>query len=119
MIGFLAGALTTAAFAPQLIQAVRTGRTRDISLGMLVCVSTGMTLWLVHGLRIGDTALILSNGASLAMALPLLFLKVRNDGLRAARGLRLEEQPLESRGLPGALSSKARRGWGGGTGQRS
>jgi len=72
--------LTRAAFAPQLIRALRTRRTGDVSLSMLVCVSVGMILWLVHGVRIGDAALVLSNSASLAQAVPLLILKLRNDG---------------------------------------
>ena len=84
MLGFIAGCLTTAAFAPQLIKAIRTKSTRDVSLGMLVCVCAGMSLWLVHGLMIGDSALVVANTASLALAIPLLLLKLRNAHGKAA-----------------------------------
>ena len=79
MLGLVAGALTTAAFAPQLLRSVKTGSTTDISLAMLLCVNTGMALWLAHGLAISDIALILANTASLALAIPLLILKLKND----------------------------------------
>jgi MtN3 and saliva related transmembrane protein len=46
---------------------------------MLLCVTTGMALWVMHGLAIGDVALILANIASLALAIPLLILKLKND----------------------------------------
>jgi MtN3 and saliva related transmembrane protein len=95
LLGFVAGMLTTAAFAPQLIRALRTKRTGDISLSMLICVTIGMTLWLVHGVRIGDAALVLSNSASLAQAVPLLILKLRNDGWGPVPDLHLKgERPL-------------------------
>jgi hypothetical protein len=35
----------------------------------------------VHGLRIGDTALVFANSASLALAIPLLIPKLKNDVL--------------------------------------
>ena len=45
---------------------------------MLVCISVGMSLWLAHGLMINDPALVIANAGSLALALPLLILKLKN-----------------------------------------
>ncbi len=79
MIGYLAGTLTTLAFAPQLLKALKTKSTKDISLLMLLCSTTGMTLWLYHGLLIEDMALILANSVSIALASTLLVYKLKND----------------------------------------
>lgn len=79
MIGYLAGTLTTLAFAPQLLKALKTKSTKDISLLMLLCSTTGMTLWLYHGLLIEDMALILANSISVALASALLVYKLKND----------------------------------------
>ncbi|WP_370573898.1 SemiSWEET transporter [Methanomethylovorans sp.] len=79
MIGYLAGTLTTLAFAPQLLKALKTKSTKDISLLMLLCSTTGMTLWLYHGLLIKDMALILANSVSIALASALLLYKLKKD----------------------------------------
>jgi MtN3 and saliva related transmembrane protein len=78
MLGFIAGTLTTAALAPQLVHSLRTGSTKDVSLAMLVCISVGMSLWLAHGLMIGDPALVIANAGSLVLALPMIILKLKN-----------------------------------------
>jgi MtN3 and saliva related transmembrane protein len=79
MIGYLAGTLTTLAFAPQLLKALKTKSTKDISLLMLLCSTSGMTLWLYHGLLMEDMALILANSISIALASTLLVYKLKND----------------------------------------
>ena len=78
MLGFIAGTLTTAALAPQLVHSLRTGSTKDVSLAMLICISVGMSLWLAHGLMIGDPALVIANAGSLVLALPMIILKLKN-----------------------------------------
>jgi MtN3 and saliva related transmembrane protein len=78
MLGFIAGTLTTAALVPQLVHSLRTGSTKDVSLAMLVCISVGMSLWLAHGLMIGDAALVIANAGSLGLALPMIILKLKN-----------------------------------------
>jgi MtN3 and saliva related transmembrane protein len=79
MIGYLAGTLTTLAFAPQLLKALKTKSTKDISLLMLLCSTMGMTLWLYHGLLIKDMALILANSVSIMLASMLLVYKLKKD----------------------------------------
>lgn len=81
MIGYLAGTLTTLAFAPQLFKALKTKSTKDISLLMLLCSTTGMALWLYHGLLIKDIALISANSISIALSSTLLMYKLKKDYL--------------------------------------
>ncbi|HEX2760667.1 MAG TPA: SemiSWEET family transporter [Rhizomicrobium sp.] len=57
MVSFLGAAAafcTTAAYFPQLVRAWRTRSTRDISLPWIVLLVTGVALWLVYGVLIGD-----------------------------------------------------------------
>jgi MtN3 and saliva related transmembrane protein len=79
MIGYIAGALTTVAFAPQLLRALTTKSTRDVSLMMLLCSTSGMLLWMLHGIQVKDPALIVANSVSFVLAFSLMGLKLRND----------------------------------------
>ncbi len=76
ILGLVAGALTTVAFVPQLMQVVRTRSTKDISLGMFVIFSTGVALWLVYGIRTQALPVILANGVTLVLALIILGFKL-------------------------------------------
>ena len=78
-IGYIAGALTTIAFAPQLLKAITMKSTKDVSLMMLLCSTSGMTLWLLYGILINDSALIVANSISIVLASSLLGLKLKND----------------------------------------
>lgn len=79
MIGYVAGVLTTVAFAPQLLRALTTKSTKDVSLMMLLCSTSGMLLWMFHGIIVKDPALIVANSISFVLAFFLLGLKLKND----------------------------------------
>lgn len=76
-IGIAAAVLTTAAFAPQALQAWRTRSTKDVSLAMFALMVSGIILWLVYGLLIGDLPLILANAVTLVLAGAILVAKIR------------------------------------------
>jgi MtN3 and saliva related transmembrane protein len=76
VIGYLAGALTTAAFVPQVVKSWRTRSVADLSLGMLIMFSAGVALWLLYGWLDRAVPIIAANGLTLALTLPLLVLKV-------------------------------------------
>jgi len=77
-IGFAAAICTTIAFAPQLIKAWRTRSTTDISLGMFLILTFGISLWLVYGVLKGDAPLIAANAVTLALAGGILVLKIKH-----------------------------------------
>ncbi len=77
LLGLIAGTLTTAAFVPQVVKIWRTRSTHDISLGMFALFSTGLVLWLVYGVMIGSLPIVVSNVITLALALTILFFKLR------------------------------------------
>jgi MtN3 and saliva related transmembrane protein len=76
-IGIAAAILTTAAFAPQAIQAWRSRSTKDVSLAMFALLVSGIVLWLVYGLLIGDLPLIIANAVTLVLAGAILVAKIR------------------------------------------
>jgi MtN3 and saliva related transmembrane protein len=77
LLGLAAGALTTIAFLPQVVKTWKTRSTHDISLGMFVLFSLGLVLWLVYGIAIGAVPIIIANTVTLALALVIVYFKLR------------------------------------------
>ena len=78
VLGLVAGALTTAAFVPQLLQVWRSRSTRDISLGMFVVLNLGVFLWLLYGILRVDWPVMVANFITLCLALAILALKLKH-----------------------------------------
>lgn len=76
LIGLAAGFCTTIAFLPQVIKTWKSRSARDLSLGMYSIFCTGVALWLTYGLLISDLPIILTNMATLILALSILFFKL-------------------------------------------
>jgi len=76
-IGFMAGALATVSFLPQVIHTWKTKKTNDLSLGMYLLFCSGVLMWLVYGFLIQDKPVIAANSITLILALTILFLKLR------------------------------------------
>lgn len=77
MIGIVAAIIGTCSFVPQVIQIMKTKDTTSISLGMYAMFVTGIALWLIHGIRIQDIALILANGVTFVLASIILTYKIK------------------------------------------
>ena len=75
--GFFAGVLTSGAAIPQVLQTYRTKHARDISMGQLVLLNSGMLLWLVYGVSINDRPLIFANIFSIVCYTALIGMKIR------------------------------------------
>ena len=75
-IGFIAGALTTFAFAPQVYQTWRTGG-RDLSWPMLLLFGTGVALWMIYGLILLSWPIIAANGLTAVQIFAIVVLKRR------------------------------------------
>lgn len=80
MIGMIAGALTSVAAVPQLIKTLRTRHARDISVWQPLLLSLGLALWLIYGILIQNTPLILANIIPLACNVLLTILKLLYRG---------------------------------------
>jgi MtN3 and saliva related transmembrane protein len=77
ILGLVAGALTTAAFLPQVVKTWKSRSAKDLSLGMFSLFCGGVFLWLVYGFAVGDVPVIAANLLTLLLASTLLFFKLR------------------------------------------
>lgn len=77
ILGFAAAVLTTTAFLPQAVKSWRSRSTRDVSLGMLLILVTGIILWLAYGILRADLPIIAANGVTLFLAGSILVCKLR------------------------------------------
>lgn len=72
LLGFAAATLTTAAFIPQAHKMWRSGRSDDLSLGMVGLFTVGIGLWLGYGILERDLPLIVANSITLVLNLAIL-----------------------------------------------
>jgi MtN3 and saliva related transmembrane protein len=77
LVSAVAATLTTAAFVPQALHIIRYKDTRAISLQMYVAFATGVLLWMVFGLLIGNLPIIVSNAITLGLALAIVVMKLK------------------------------------------
>ncbi len=77
IIGFTAAVLTTSAFLPQVIKTWKLRETKDLSLLMYIVITTGVFMWLVYGLLIGDLPIIFANVITFMLAFTVLVFKIR------------------------------------------
>ena len=76
-VGAGAAICSVTSFVPQLVKLIREKNAKAVSLRMYAVTVTGFTLWLIYGLFQQSLPLIASNGASLALAMAILGLKLR------------------------------------------
>ena len=76
-VGVVAGLLTTSAFVPQAVRTWRTQSARDFSLGLLVLLIAGNSLWLAYGVLKGSTGLVAANLVTVPLTVYLLGVKVK------------------------------------------
>ncbi len=75
-IGLVAAAMTTFAYLPQVLKAWVTRSTGDLSLFMVLLLSTGVLIWAVYGWLREDFVIVLANVVSFIFLANLLILKV-------------------------------------------
>ena len=78
-VGMVAGLCTSFSFVPQVIKAWRNGDTEAISKRMYFASLAAYSLWIVHGLMIASTPVILFNVLNLVFAGAVLALKLRGQ----------------------------------------
>ena len=77
LLGMIAGALTTIAFLPQLFKVWRSKSAKDISMTWLVIFSSGVFLWLIYGLLLGQLPIVLANAVTLSLTGVILGFKLK------------------------------------------
>lgn len=79
VVGFLAGALTTAANIPQVWKTYCDKSAEGLSFRMLMCLVSGLVLWTVYGVLTKSIPLILTNGIGTALISSLIVMKWKFD----------------------------------------
>lgn len=74
LLGLVAGTLTTLAFLPQVVKTWRTKSSNDLSVGTLGMICTGVLLWLIYGLLVGDLPIIAANAVTLVLVVSVFVL---------------------------------------------
>lgn len=77
LVGYIAGALTTLSFVPQVIRAWKLKETRDLSLAMLLLFAMGILLWTFYGIWTGSMPIIAANVITFFLILILLGMKIK------------------------------------------
>jgi MtN3 and saliva related transmembrane protein len=77
IVGLAAAICTTLSYVPQLKKCWQTGETDDLSLRMLLVLTTGITLWIVYGFMGADIVIILANSISVMLLIGLLYFKLK------------------------------------------
>ncbi|MBZ4189935.1 SemiSWEET family sugar transporter [Niabella beijingensis] len=75
ILGYIAGAITTLTFLPQVIKTIREKSVKDISLMMFVIAAVNEILWVIYGVLKSDQVIILTNAVILCLSLTMIYLK--------------------------------------------
>lgn len=76
-LGLASGAMTTLSFLPQVVRAVRTGSTADLSWAWLVMFAVGIVGWVSYGLLISNVAVTVTNVVVMCLVGVLIVVKAR------------------------------------------
>jgi MtN3 and saliva related transmembrane protein len=77
IVGYIAGALTTISFVPQVVRAWKMKETRDLSLAMLILFAAGILLWTLYGIWTSSLPIIAANVITFLLVLLLLCMKIK------------------------------------------
>lgn len=76
-LGFVAAACTTVSFVPQAFKIIREKDTAAISLPTYAIFAVGLSLWLVYGILVHSTPVMVANALTLIPALVILGMKIK------------------------------------------
>ncbi len=77
VLGFVAGALTTLGFIPQVIRVFKLRSAREISLPFAILFLVGVILWMTYGILLRLPPVIAWNAISVVLGLGLLLAKLK------------------------------------------
>jgi MtN3 and saliva related transmembrane protein len=77
-IGACAAVLTSLSYIPQVRKAWPRGSTKDLSLRMLLVLTTGLLLWVGYGVLKGDLVIVVANGVGATLSGSVLAFKIRD-----------------------------------------
>jgi len=88
LLGIIAGILTTLSYFPQVIKTWKTRSADDFSSAWIVVLCAGLTLWILYGIYIKDTIVMIFNMLGL---IQLLIIALLNSAQRTGRRTKFKE----------------------------
>jgi MtN3 and saliva related transmembrane protein len=77
-IGACAALLTSLSYIPQVRKAWPRGSTEDLSLKMLIALTSGLLLWIGYGLLKSDWVIVAANSVGAILSGSVLAFKIRD-----------------------------------------
>ena len=77
IIGLTAGLLTASSLLPQLIKTIKEKEVEEISIIMLLILLSGISLWIVYGIKRNDFPIIATNSFSLLLNIIMIVLRIK------------------------------------------
>lgn len=78
-LGLVAGVVSTAASAPQLIKIIRTKRAHDVSLAMFVMALIGCGMWGTYGFLKAAPSIVFWNAVAACLFVAIIWLKFKHS----------------------------------------
>jgi MtN3 and saliva related transmembrane protein len=77
LLGFIAGALTTVGFVPQVWRLFKLKSAHEISLPFTVFFLLGIAFWLSYGILLDQAPIIIWNAVTFGLGCAMLYAKLR------------------------------------------
>ena len=74
ILGSSAAILTMFSFVPQIFKVIKTKSAKDVSFLTLIQLSLGVSLWIIYGINLRNTIIVIANSVTLTTLIILLFL---------------------------------------------
>ena len=74
--GFIAAALTTIAFLPQVIKTWKSKKADDVSIVMLLMFITGLLFWIIYAIETNALPVLIANIITFILNVTILTLKL-------------------------------------------
>jgi MtN3 and saliva related transmembrane protein len=84
IVGALAAICSTVSFVPQAWKIIRSGETKDISVGMYALTVAAFALWCGYGVALSQWPLIVANGICLMLSAFILAMTLLPGGTKRA-----------------------------------
>jgi MtN3 and saliva related transmembrane protein len=78
-VGAVAALLTSLSYIPQVEKALPRGSTKDLSLKMLMILTSGLVLWICYGLAKADWIIVVANTVGASLSGTVLLCKLRDN----------------------------------------
>ena len=74
ILGSSAAILTMFSFVPQIFKVIKNKSAKDVSLLTIIQLAFGVSLWIIYGINLRNTIIIMANSVTLITLIILLFL---------------------------------------------